>query len=176
VASIASTAGFATVDYATAWPEFSKTLIVFISLMGGCAGSTAGGLKIARVIIVFKGMLCQIKRILRPSSVNVVRLDGEAVPDETVSAAMGYMSIYWAVIVAGTLIVSLDGYDFTTNVTAVITCVNNVGPGLGLVGPAGNFSIFSGFNKIVLSLIMMIGRLEIMPMLIFLSPMAWKKR
>ena len=148
-----------------------------LTLIGGCAGSTAGGLKLSRVIIVFKGIICRIKKILRPQSVNIVKLDGEAVPDETVNAAMGYMSIYWFLIVITTLIISFDGFDFTTNATAAITCINNVGPGLGaVVGPAGSFANFSDAVKVILSFVMLIGRLEIMPMMIFLSPMAWKKR
>jgi trk system potassium uptake protein TrkH len=125
---------------------------------------------------VFKGILCQIKQILRPHSVNTVRLDKEAVPDETVRSATCYISIYLVLIVFGVLLISLDGFDFTTNATAVITCINNVGPGLGAVGPAGNFSGFSGLSTVLLSVIMLIGRLEIMPMLIFFSPLAWKKR
>ena len=177
VTSIVSTTGFSTLDYEAAWPAFSKTLLLLLTLIGGCAGSTAGGLKLSRVIIVFKGIICRIKKILRPQSVNIVKLDGEAVPDETVNAAMGYMSIYWFLIVITTLIISFDGFDFTTNATAAITCINNVGPGLGaVVGPAGSFANFSDAVKVILSFVMLIGRLEIMPMMIFLSPMAWKKR
>ena len=174
VTSIVSTTGFTTVNYVSDWPEFSKTLLVLLTLIGGCAGSTAGGLKLSRVIIVFKGILCRIKKILRPQSVNVVKIDGEAVPNDTVNSAMGYMSIYWLLIVVVTLIVSLDGFDFATNSTAVLTCINNVGPGLGEV--SSNFALFSDGIKVVFSFLMLIGRLEIMPMLIFFSPIAWKKR
>ena len=176
VASIISTAGFATLDYDAAWPEFSKTVLIVLTFIGACAGSTAGGLKLARVLIVFKGIVCRARKILRPYSVNVVRLDGEAVPDDTVNSAMGYMSIYGIIIVATVFLISVDGFDFTTNMTAAISCINNVGPGLGAVGPAGNFSGFSIFSKLLLSLVMLVGRLEIMPMLIFFSPMAWRKR
>ena len=176
VISVMSTSGFATLDYDAAWPQFSKTLIVLLTLMGACAGSTAGGLKISRVLIVLKGMLCRIRKILRPHSVNVVRIDGETIPEETVNSTMAYMSVYWFIIVVGSLVLSLDGFDFTTNITAVLTCVNNVGPGLGAVGPAGNFACFSDFNTLLLSFVMLLGRLEIMPVLIFFSPMAWNKR
>ena len=176
VTSIISTTGFATVNYDAEWPELAKTVLILLTLVGACAGSTAGGLKISRVLILFKGIYCQIRQILRPHSVNVVRIDGEAVPDETVRSTMGYVSIYWVIITLVTLIIAVDGFDFTTNVTAVLTCINNVGPGLGAVGPAGNFAGFSDPITLLLSLIMLIGRLEIMPMLIFLSPMAWKKR
>lgn len=176
VTSIMSTSGFATLNYDAEWPEFSKTLLVLLTLVGACAGSTAGGLKMSRVLIVLKGILCQIRKILRPNSVNVVRLDGEAVPNDTVRSAMGYMSIYWLIIVLTTLVISIDGLDMTTNITATLACINNVGPGLGAVGPAGNFSGYSNLSTMLLSFVMLIGRLEIMPMLIFLSPMAWKKR
>lgn len=176
VASIISTSGFATLNYDAEWPEFSKAVLILLTFTGACAGSTAGGLKLSRVIIVFKGILCQIKQILRPHSVNIVRLDGEAVPDDTVRSATGYISIYLVLIVFISFLLSLDGFDFTTNVTAAITCINNVGPGLGAVGPAGNFAGFSPLSKVALSLFMLIGRLEIMPMLIFFSPLAWKKR
>ena len=176
VAAIMSTTGFSTVNYDADWPEFSKSLIIMLTIIGACAGSTAGGFKIARLLIVLKGILGQVRQVLRPNSVNVVRLDGEAVPDETVRSAMGYTSLYWVLIVIVTLIVSLDGFDFTTNTTAVLTCINNIGPGLGAVGPAGNFAGFSAGIKILLSFLMLIGRLEIIPMMIFFSPMAWKKR
>ena len=176
VASIISTAGFATIDYDAAWPEFSKTILIVLTFIGACAGSTAGGLKLARVLIVFKGIICRARKILRPYSVNVVRLDGEAVPDDTVNSAMGYISIYGIIIVATMLLISVDGFDFTTNMTTALSCINNIGPGLGAVGPAGNFSGFSVFSKLILSLVMLVGRLEIMPMLIFFSPMAWRKR
>ena len=176
VASIVSTTGFATLDYDAMWPELSKTVIIVLTLVGACAGSTAGGLKLSRVIILMKGMLAQIRKVIRPHSVNVVKLDGEAVPDETVRSAMGYISIYLLIIVITTLCISVDGFGLETNLTAAVTCINNVGPGLAEVGPAGNFSGFSVFSKLLLSFNMLLGRLEIMPMLIFLSPVAWRKR
>ena len=176
VTSIMSTTGFATVDYNTAWPEFSKTILVFLTMVGACAGSTAGGLKISRFLILIKNGMRELKHMLRPRSVNVVRLDGEVVPDETCRAAANYFSLYTALIIFSALLLSIDGFDFTTNITAAIACVNNVGPGLGLVGPVGNFGGFSVFSKLLLSLDMLLGRLEIIPMLILLSPSAWRKR
>ena len=175
VTTIMSTTGFSTVDF-NLWPDFSKTLLVLLMLIGACAGSTAGGLKVSRIIIVVKGMFGQIKRLVRPHSVNVVRLDGEAVPDETVRAATGYVSIYLLLIVFTTLFLSLDGFGLETNLTATLACINNIGPGLDVVGPMSNFSAFSILSKILLSFNMLLGRLEIMPMLILLSPMTWKKR
>jgi len=175
VTTIMSTTGFTTQNF-DLWPEFSKTLLVLLMVIGACAGSTAGGLKVSRVIIVLKGILCQIRRLIRPHSVNIVRLDGEAVPDETVRSATGYVSIYVILVIMTTLLISLDGYGLENNLTATLACINNIGPGLAEVGPIGNFSGFSAFSKILLSLNMLLGRLEIMPMLIFLSPMAWRKR
>ena len=175
VTSIVSTSGFSTLNYDAEWPEFSKMILILLTLTGACAGSTAGGLKLSRVIIVVKGMFCHIRQIVRPHSVNVVRIDGEAVPDSTVRSATGYISIYFVIIALVALLVSVDGFDFTTNLTAALTCINNVGPGLGAIGPAGNFAGFSVFSKLILSLAMLAGRLEIIPLFIFLSPVAWKK-
>ncbi len=175
VTSIVSTSGFSTLNYDAEWPEFSKMILILLTLTGACAGSTAGGLKLSRVIIVVKGMFCHIRQIVRPHSVNVVRIDGEAVPDSTVRSATGYISIYFVIIALVALLVSVDGFDFTTNLTAALTCINNVGPGLGAIGPAGNFAGFSAFSKLILSLAMLAGRLEIIPLFIFLSPVAWKK-
>ena len=176
VTSIMSTTGFSTVDYNGAWPEFSKSLLILLTMFGACAGSTAGGLKISRLLILVKNGIRELKHMLRPRSVNVVRLDGEIVPDETCRAAANYFSLYTALIVATTLLLSIDGFDFTTNITAAITCINNVGPGLNIIGPVGNFGGFSVLSKLLLSLNMLFGRLEIFPMLILFSPSAWRKR
>ena len=175
VNTIMSTTGFVTQDF-NAWPEVSKSLLVILMVVGACAGSTAGGLKVSRVLIVLKGMLCQVRRLLRPHSVNVVRLDGEVVPDETVRSATGYISIYLLIVIVTVFLVSIDGFGLETNLTATLACINNIGPGLAEVGPVGNFSGFSAFSKTLLSLNMLIGRLEIMPMIILMSPLAWKKR
>lgn len=175
VTTIMSTTGFSTTDF-NAWPEFSKGILVLLMIIGACAGSTAGGLKVSRVIIIFKGIFKEIKRVLRPNSVNVVKIDGEVVPDETTRSAGTYLGIYFALIVVSTLLLSLDGFSFETNVTATLATINNIGPGLDMVGPMGNYSGYSYFSKILLSLDMLFGRLEIMPMLILFSPTAWKKR
>lgn len=175
VTSIMSTTGFATVDY-NLWPEFSRTLILLLTVFGACAGSTAGGLKISRALILIKSAAREVKHMLRPRSVNVVKLDGEPVSEETVHSARGYFVIYVSLLIATTILVSFDGFSFETNFTAALTCINNVGPGLGAVGPMGNFSGFSVFSKVLLSLNMLVGRLEIMPMVILFSPITWKKR
>lgn len=175
VTSIMSTTGFSTLDY-NAWPELSKTVIVLLTMFGACAGSTAGGLKISRLLILVKNGAREIKHMLRPRSINTVRLDGEPLSDETCRRASNYFVLYMGLIVVSMLLVSLDGFDMTTNLTATLTCVNNVGPGLNVVGPVGNFGGYSILSKIVLSLDMLLGRLEIMPMLILFSPTAWRKR
>ncbi len=175
VTSIISTTGFSSADF-NVWPEFSKAVLVFVMVTGACAGSTAGGLKISRVLILVKSIFREIRHMLRPRSINVVRLDGESLPDETVRSALGYLAIYVAIFITAFLAVSTDGFSFETNITATLATLNNVGPGLDAVGPSSNFSAFSPFSKVVFSLTMLFGRLEIMPMIIFFSPFAWKKR
>ncbi len=173
VASIMSTAGYSTVDYNN-WGELSKTVLFVLTAVGACAGSTAGGLKISRIIILVKNAFREIKHMIRPRSVNVIRLDGEAVDEETVKRAGNYFSLYIAVIVLVTLVISADGFDLTTNITAALTCVNNVGPGLNLVGPSGSFAIYSELSKWTLSFAMIVGRLEILPFMVLFSPLARK--
>ncbi len=173
VATIISTTGFATYNYES-WPEFSKAILLLITVTGACAGSTAGGLKLSRVIIIVKNMFRELKHMLRPNSVNVVRLNGDVVAEETVKGAVNYFSIYVAIIITSVFIVSADTVGgFTTNFTAVLTCINNVGPGLDVVGPAGNFSQFSALSKAVLMLDMLFGRLDIMPILMLFFPGVW---
>ena len=174
VASIISTAGFSTANY-DVWPELSKTVLILLMLTGSCAGSTAGGLKLSRVIILVKSTFREIRHVLRPRSVNVVRLDGEAVPDETVRSATSYLALYMILFVLTVLLISVDGFSLETNLTATLACINNVGPGLKEVGPAGNFSCYSLFSQALLAFNMLLGRLEIMPVLILLSPHSHKK-
>ena len=175
VNSIMSTAGFSTVDF-NLWPELSRGIIVLLMFIGACAGSTAGGLKISRLVIIVKSMKREINKILKPNSVEAVRLDGEALPEATVRSAVNYLPIYFTLMALSAILISLDGFDFITNITAVISCVNNIGPGLGLVGPSGNYASFSYFSKIVLTLDMIFGRLEIIPMIVLLSPTTWRKK
>ncbi len=175
VTSIVSTTGFSTADF-NLWPIFSKTIIVVLMVIGACAGSTAGGLKVSRVIILAKSIFREIKHMLKPRSINVVRVEGEVLPEENVRAASNYLAIYITLIISSCIFISFDGFSLETNFTAVLSCINNIGPGMDTVGPMGNFSAFSAFSKIILSLDMLFGRLEIMPMLILFSPVAWKKR
>ena len=174
MASIVSTTGFSTVNY-DLWPGFSKTVILFLMIVGSCAGSTAGGLKVSRVLVMVKNMIRELKHITRPRSVNVVRMDGEVVPTETQRRVSNYICLYFSLIVVSVLLISIEGKSTEVNVTSVLTCINNVGPGFGEVGPAGNFGAFSIFSKLLLSVNMLIGRLEILPMLVFFSPAVWKK-
>lgn len=175
VTSIMSTTGFVTTDFAL-WHVLSKTVMIWLMMVGACAGSTAGGLKISRVLILLKNVFREIKHMLRPRSVNVVRLDGEVVSDETVRSATGYFALYMSLIITTVLVISIDGFSFETNFTAALSCINNIGPVLGDIGPTGNFSGYSALSKLILSLNMLLGRLEIMPMVILFSPLTWKKR
>ena len=174
VSSIMTTTGYATADF-DVWPQFSRTLLVGLMLVGACAGSTGGGIKVIRVQLLAKGMIREIRRTIHPRSVNTVRLDGRTVDDGMISGVLSFFFAYMCVLVVSTLIISLDGFSFETNLTAVIATLSNIGPGLGMVGPTGNFSAFSDLSKVVLSLCMLIGRLEIFPMLMLLAPSAWRK-
>lgn len=180
VTSIVSTSGFSTTDF-NVWPSLTKALLVFLMFIGSCAGSTAGGVKVSRIIIVFKNTVREIRHMLHPRSVNTVRMDGEPVPEETVKSAVNYIALYLAVLIASVLFVSFDrfgfeGFSFETNFSGVMACLNNIGPGFGHVGPAGNYADYSVFSKIILSFDMLFGRLEIMPMIILFSPVTWRKK
>ncbi len=175
VTSLSSTSGFSTVNFDT-WPTFSKTLLVIIMMFGACAGSTAGGLKISRVLILLKRIPLELRRMVRPNSVNVMRHEGKPLADETVRAAGGYLIVYIFIMLLTTLLIAVDDFDLTTNLTASVTCLNNVGPGLGAVGPLGNFSGYSSFSTLLLTFNMLLGRLELMPILILFSPRTWRKR
>lgn len=175
VSSIMTTTGFVTVEF-NDWPVFSKTILTLLMIIGACAGSTAGGLKISRIIIVFKNIFREIKHMIRPRSINVIRLDGEVVPDETVRSATGYLTVYLLAIIICFVLISLDGWSMETNLTATLSCINNIGPALGDIGAMGNFSVFSDFSTVVLTFAMLFGRLEFVPMIVLFSPFAWKKR
>ena len=174
-AAIISTTGYGTVDYVALWPALSQALLVLITITGGCAGSTAGGLKLSRVMLLFKTFAQEMKHLLHPRSVTTVRLEGAPVENTVVRSTLVYFVMYIFIIIVSTAVISIDGFDFTTNLTAEITCFNNVGPGLGMVGPMGNFSAFSPFSKMVLTFNMLLGRLEIFPIIVLFSPGSWKK-
>lgn len=174
VSSIMTTTGFATADF-NLWPELSKTILVLVMIVGASAGSTGGGIKCSRVLILLKALTARMRQMLHPNSVNLVRMDGRRVSEETVQGIYTYMTAYCAIAICSVLILSADNFSFETNFTAVMACLNNIGPGLGMVGPTGNFAAFSDLSKLILILDMLLGRLEIFPLLIMLSPRTWRK-
>ena len=175
VSSIITTTGFCTTEF-NDWPVLSKTVIVMLMMIGACAGSTGGGLKISRIMILAKNIVREIKHMIRPRSVNVVRVDGEVIPDETLRSATGYLTVYIIVTILTMLIISIDNFSMETNLTAAISCVNNIGPALGEFGAFGNFAPYSNLSTFILSFAMLFGRLELVPMLVLFSPYAWTKR
>lgn len=175
VTTVITTTGYATVDYNT-WPQLSRTILVLISLIGASAGSTGGGIKVSRLMILMKSARSEIRRMIHPRSVRAVKLNGKNLDENTLQGVNSYFVLYMIIFFLAFLLISLDNFTLEDNFTAVVATLNNIGPGLGMVGPAGNFSQYSFFSKIVLSLCMLFGRLEILPMLLFLSPKAWKAR
>lgn len=175
VGTIISTTGYATTDF-NQWPSFSKSLLFLLMFVGGCAGSTAGGIKCARVVILIKKMRREIKRLLHPRSVNAMRFEGKSVENQVIGSVSSYAITYILIICAVFFIISLDGFDMETNLSAAVSCMNNVGPAFGAAGPASNYAAFSPLSKIVLAFSMLFGRLEIYPMLIALSPSTWSKK
>lgn len=174
VASVISTSGFASTDY-NLWPEFSRWILVLLMFVGACAGSTGGGIKCSRILLMVRCLRRQTRQAIHPRSVHIVRLDGQTVEEQDLQKTHIFFAAYMLILAIGVLIVSLDNFSFTTTTTAVITCLSNVGPGLDLVGPMGNFSIFSPLSKLLLSLCMIIGRIEIIPILVLFSRNAWKR-
>lgn len=174
VASIISTSGFASTDF-NLWPEFSRTILILLIFVGACAGSTGGGIKCSRILLMFKGLRREVNQIIHPRSIRVVKLDGQVTDEKSIQKVYLFLAAYMVILVVGTLVVSLDNLSFTTNFTAVLTCLSNVGPGFDMVGPMENFSVFSGFSKVVLSLCMILGRIEIFPILVLFSQNAWKR-
>ena len=174
VSSIITTTGYATEDF-NLWPQFSRVLLLLLMTIGGCAGSTAGGLKVIRIQLLFKSMARDIRKTVHPRSVNVIKLDGRALDDKLISGVQGYFFAAIMLILVATLAVSMNGFDFETSFTAVVATFFNIGPGLGLVGPSGNFAFFNPLSKLVLALCMLLGRLEIFPILMLTAPSAWRK-
>ena len=174
VSSIMTTTGFATADF-NIWPQFARTLLVGLMLMGASAGSTGGGFKVSRVIMLFKALKWELRRALHPNAVGRVHIDGDTVSKDTISNTYAFLVAYCLIIIFSTLLLGLEHTSFETNLTAVIACLNNIGPGLDMVGPMGGYADFSVLSKIVLILNMLLGRLEIFPMLILFVPGVWKK-
>ena len=175
VGAIISTTGFATVDF-NQWPGFSKTILLLLMFIGGCAGSTAGGLKVSRIVLLFKTIKRELQRLSHPRSVAVIRLDGKRVDEKTLASLCSYLAIYILLFCVVVFILGFDSFDLETNISAAASCLNNIGPGLGAAGPASNYAMFSPFSKIVLSVTMLIGRLEIIPIVLTFSPSTWMKK
>ena len=176
VSSIITTTGYATADFAQ-WPMLARAVLVLLMFCGGCAGSTAGGFKISRVIILFKKIGNEIRHAIHPRSVNVVKFEGKRVEDATLDGVGTYLAVYIASMLLMFLLLSIDTkFDFETNATAVIACFNSIGPGLASVGPMANYADYSVFSKFVLMFGMLLGRLEIYPLLILLSPRTWIRK
>ena len=175
VASVITTTGFSTADF-DLWPEFSKCIFLLLMIVGACAGSTGGGMKVSRIILLFKTISKEIRQTLHPKSVNVVKLDGKRVPDESIHSVYVYIICYILILSGSVLLISADNFDFATSFSSVLTTLNNVGPGINLVGPTQNFYKFSAFSKIVFSFDMLIGRLEILPIMMLFAPKTWRRR
>ena len=175
VASVISTTGFATADF-NRWPEMVRMMLFLLMFLGGCAGSTAGGLKVVRVALLCKQGLRDVRRTFQPRRVQVIHFEGKGVDDGMLAQVGAYFFVFIALTLLGALAISLEGkFDFETNLTAAVTCMNNVGPGLGIVGPAGGFSTYGPLAKIVCSLLMLCGRLELFPILVIFHPAIWRK-
>ena len=174
VASIVTTTGFATTDFEQ-WPGFSKTILLCLMVVGACAGSTGGGFKCGRLLLVFKSLRRNLQKLLRPQRIQAVRSNKQVVSEKVLENTNAYLAAYVMIIMVSMLIISLDGFSVGTNFSAVLACFNNIGPGLELVGPTCNFSIYGPLSKIVLIVDMLAGRLEIVPILILLSRDTWRR-
>ena len=174
VTSIISTTGFATADFVL-WPSFSQAILVLLMFVGACAGSTGGGMKCSRILILLRSIRREINQIIHPGMVEVVKLDGKVVEEKVIRTISIFIGCYILVVLGAMLALTLDGHNFTVAFSSALTCVSNVGPGLDAVGPTGNFAAFSGPSKLLMSLCMIIGRLEIFPVLVLFSRGAWRK-
>ena len=174
VASIITTTGFSTTDF-NLWPAASKTILVILMFIGACAGSTGGGIKVSRIVVLFKTIRKELRHVLHPQSISVTSMDGKTVPHEVLRSINVFMVSYFLIFAVSTLLISFDEFDLVTNFTAVAATLNNIGPGLVLVGPTQNFSLFSGFSKLVLIFDMLAGRLEIFPMMLLFNKDTWRR-
>ena len=175
VASIITTTGYATTDFNN-WPTFSKGILVVLMFIGACAGSTGGGIKVARIVILAKSSLADMRKMLHPNAITTVRFEDKPLTDRNLRGVPVFISVYLIVFTTSFLLLSLEGFDLITTFTALVACINNIGPGLEVVGPTGNFSAFSAASKLLLSFNMLVGRLEIFPMLLLFAPSIWKRR
>ncbi len=174
VASIMSTTGFATADF-DMWPQFSRTLLVVLMFIGACSGSTGGGMKVSRIMILFKTMAKEMQTIIHPKSVRAIKMDKKIIPHETLRSVNVYTVWFFVIFAISCILLSFENHDLVTNFTAVTATINNIGPGLAKVGATCNFEFFGDFSKAVLIFDMLAGRLELLPMLVLFSPYSWKK-
>lgn len=175
VASVITTTGFSTTDF-NIWPELSKTILLSLMVVGACAGSTGGGMKVSRVLILLKSVKQEVKRMLHPNAVTIVKVNGKKVGNDTMQSVYIYFICYIFIMIASVLIVSINNFDFATTFSSVLTTLNNIGPGISLAGPMENFYKFSTLSKLVFCFDMLIGRLEIFPYLLLMSPGLWRRR
>lgn len=175
VASVITTTGFVTADF-NKWPELSKCVLLLVMVIGASAGSTGGGIKVSRLLILVKSIRRELKTMIHPKAVNIVKVNGKKVKEETMRGVYVYFIAYILILIVSVLLISINNFDFTTSFTGVLTTLNNVGPGLNLVGPVENFAKFSDFSKIVFCVDMLIGRLEIFPFLMLFSPSLWSRK
>ncbi|MGM9637897.1 MAG: TrkH family potassium uptake protein [Eubacteriales bacterium] len=175
VSSIVTTTGYATADF-NLWPGLSKAILLILMFIGGCAGSTAGGLKVSRIVLLLKTIKRDLQRLLHPRSVSAIKLEGKRLDEPTVSGASSYLALYCTLLVVCFLLISWEPFGLECNLSAVIACLNNVGPGFDLVGPTGSYGLYSDFSKIILSMAMLFGRLEIYPLLFLLTPSTWFRK
>ena len=175
VSSVITTTGFSTTDF-DLWPGFSKGILLLLMLFGACAGSTGGGIKCMRILLLLKSIRRNIRQMLHPNRVEVIRVNREPISEKLIANCNAYLCVYGAIVALSFLLISLDGFSITTNFSAVMACFNNIGPGFDAVGPTCNFSIFSQLSKLILIVNMLAGRLEIYPILILFSAGTWKRK
>lgn len=175
VSSIITTTGFSTVDF-DVWPTFSKVILAALMFTGACAGSTGGGFKVTRLVILFKSIKQELKRMIHPRSVRAIKFEGKVVDQTTLNGVVIYLGIYMMCLVAVIIAISFEPFDFETSFSAALSCFNNIGPGFSAVGPMASYAEYTGFSKIILSFAMLFGRLEIYPLLIALTPSTWTKK
>ena len=175
VASIMTTTGYSTADF-DAWPELSRTILLILMFIGGCSGSTAGGVKVYRVVLLMKQFKKELSVLRHPREVKMLRMDGNTVKESVIRSTNVFISIYFVIFFISLLFLSIENYDFTTGFTAVTATINNIGPGLSLVGPTCNYGFFSVFSKLILIFDMLTGRLELFPVLLLFSMLHTKRR
>ena len=174
VSTIISTTGFSSTDF-NQWPEFSRFVLILLMFIGACSGSTGGAIKCSRVLLLLRSIRREIRQVIHPREVHVVKLDGQVVDEDTLHSVHIFIAAYMLITLLAVLLVSLDNFSLETNFSAVVSCIGNVGPGLADVGPMGNYAAYSGFSKFILSMCMIIGRLEVLPVMVLFSANAWKR-